>query len=64
MNKNILGEEANNIDLSKFKDDEFWKEISTKKIITIGTPIEFQTVAYNLVPQITDGNTDVVSDKA
>ena len=63
MNKNILGEEANNIDLSKFKDDEFWKEISTKKIITIGTPIEFQTVAYNLVPQITDGNTDVVSDK-
>ena len=45
MNKNILVEDANNIDLSKYKDDKFWKEISTKKVITIGTSIEFQTVA-------------------
>lgn len=60
-----INEEANGkqLDLANYTKSEFWKNIFAKKIITIGSPVEFQTVAYNLLPSITSGKTDVVSDK-
>lgn len=61
----ITEEVAKNADiqLAHYTRDDFWKEIRAKKIITLGTPIEFQTVAYNMVPKISDGRSEVVSDE-
>lgn len=51
------------ISLDNFTKDEFWAEIVAKKMVTIGCPIEFQTVASNLIPNITNETIEVVSDK-
>lgn len=63
----ILNEEtakgAQDIKLEDFERSEFWKDIRANKMVTIGCDVNFQTVAYSVIPKISNEAIEVVSDK-
>ena len=62
----VLNEEIDKqgeIDLGSFEKSDFWGNIRVGKLIMLGCDIEFQTVASNVIPVITNEAISVVTDK-